>query len=118
MAGMSIDKLKQILRERQLPADVEPPIEAMRKSMEKLAFQAADDIETEAISVADRAAEWGPCAGQSGRAGPPLSARRGLCRRLDQYAPVAGRRNLPLCPSRGFARGLSSGAGRALSGCG
>ncbi len=58
MAGMSIDKLKQILREKQLPADVEPPIEAMRKSMEKLAFPAADDIETEAVSVANRDAEW------------------------------------------------------------
>ncbi len=58
MAGMSIAKLKQILREKQLPADVEPPVEAMRKSMEKLAFQAADDIETQAVSVAGRAAEW------------------------------------------------------------
>ena len=58
MAGMSIDKLKQILREKQLPADVEPPVEAMRKSMEKLAFPAADDIETEAVSVANCAAEW------------------------------------------------------------
>ncbi len=58
MAGMSIDRLKQILREKQLPADVEPPVEAMRKSMEKLAFKAAGDIETEAVNVAGRAAEW------------------------------------------------------------
>ena len=58
MAGISIDKLKQILREKQTPADVEPPVEAMRKSMEKLAFQAADDIETEPLTIAGRTAEW------------------------------------------------------------
>ena len=58
MAGMSIDKLKQILREKQTPADIEPPVEAMRKSMEKLAFKAADDIQTEAVTVAGRDAEW------------------------------------------------------------
>ena len=39
MAGMNIDKLKQILREKRLPAEVEPPVEAMRKSMEKLGLQ-------------------------------------------------------------------------------
>ena len=58
MADMSIEKLKGILREKQTPPEVEPPVEAMRKSMEKLAFPAAADVETEALDVAGRAAEW------------------------------------------------------------
>jgi len=56
--AMSIDKLKKILRGRQTPPDVEPPLVAMRKSMEKMAFKAADDIETETVTVAGRDGEW------------------------------------------------------------
>ena len=58
MADMNIEKLKHILREKQTPPEVEPPVEAMRKSMEKLAFPAAADVETEALDVAGQPAEW------------------------------------------------------------
>ena len=54
MAGMSIDKLKKILLGRQTPPDVVPPVVAMRKSMEKMAFKAADDAAREHVG----AAEW------------------------------------------------------------
>ena len=115
MAGMSIDKLKQILREKQLPADVEPPIEAMRKSMEKLAFKAADDIETEAVSVANRDAEWVRAPGSQAERAILYRTRRHVG--AQSNAPRGGR-NLSLRPSHGIAGRLPDGTRRALSGCG
>jgi monoterpene epsilon-lactone hydrolase len=58
MAGPEIVKLKNILREKALPPGVEPPLEQMRKAMEKVAFKVADDVKTETVTVAGRAAEW------------------------------------------------------------
>lgn len=58
MAGMSIDKLKRIVREKQTPPEVEPPVEVLRRNMERLAFQAAEDIKTEVLRVAGCEAEW------------------------------------------------------------
>jgi epsilon-lactone hydrolase len=58
MAGPEIVKLKRILREKAVPPGVEVPLEAMRKSMEKLAFKAADDIQVESVMAAGRPAEW------------------------------------------------------------
>lgn len=55
---MEIEKLKEILRKKQTPAEFEPPVEAMRKSMEKLAFPAADDIRSEKVSVTGIEGEW------------------------------------------------------------
>jgi acetyl esterase/lipase len=69
MAGPEIIKLKRILREKAAPPGVEIPLDVMRKGMEKVAFKAADDIQTEKVTVAGRAAEWVRAPGvQAGRA--------------------------------------------------
>ena len=69
MAGPEIVKLKNILREKALPPGVEPPLEQMRKAMEKVAFRVADDVKIENVTVAGRAAEWVRAPGvQAGRA--------------------------------------------------
>ena len=69
MAGPEIVKLKNILREKALPPGVEPPLEQMRKAMEKVAFKVADDVKIENVTVAGRAAEWVRAPGiQAGRA--------------------------------------------------
>ena len=58
MAGPEIVKLKKILREKAAPPDADIPLDVMRKGMEKVSFKAADDIQSEGITVAGRAAEW------------------------------------------------------------
>ena len=69
MAGPEIVKLKKILREKAAPPGTDIPLDVMRKGMEKVAFKAADDIQTEQITVAGRAAEWVRAPGvQAGRA--------------------------------------------------
>lgn len=69
MAGAEIVKLKRILREKALPPDADISLEQRRKGMEKVAFKAADDIQTENVTVAGRAAEWVRAPGsQAGRA--------------------------------------------------
>lgn len=69
MAGPEIVKLKRILREKALPPDADISLEQRRKGMEKVAFKAADDIQTENVTVAGRAAEWVRAPGsQAGRA--------------------------------------------------
>jgi acetyl esterase/lipase len=69
MAGPEIVKLKKILREKAAPPGAEIPLEVLRKGMEKVAFKAADDIQTENVTVAGRAAEWVRAPGvQAGRA--------------------------------------------------
>ncbi|HXG21908.1 MAG TPA: alpha/beta hydrolase [Methylomirabilota bacterium] len=69
MAGPEIIKLKKILREKAAPPGVEIPLDVMRKGMEKVAFKAADDIQTENVTVAGCAAEWVRAPGvQAGRA--------------------------------------------------
>lgn len=69
MAGPEIVKLKRILREKALPPDADISLEQRRKGMEKVAFKAADDIQTENVTVAGHAAEWVRAPGsQAGRA--------------------------------------------------
>ncbi len=69
MAGAEITKLKNIIREKALPPGVEPPLEQMRKAMEKVAFRVADDVKAEPVTVAGRPAEWVRAPGiQAGRA--------------------------------------------------
>jgi acetyl esterase/lipase len=69
MAGPEIVKLKKILREKAAPPGVDIPLDVMRKSMEKVAFKAADDIQSEKVTVAGRDAEWVRAPGvQAGRA--------------------------------------------------
>ena len=69
MAGPEITKLKNIIREKALPPGIEPPLEQMRKAMEKVAFRVADDVKTEPVTVAGRPAEWVRAPGiQAGRA--------------------------------------------------
>jgi len=58
MAGAEITKLKQILREKALPAGAQVTLEQRRKGMEKVAFRVADDITIETVTVAGRTAEW------------------------------------------------------------
>lgn len=69
MAGPEIVKLKRILREKALPPGANITLEQRRGGMEKVAFKAADDIKTETVTVAGRAAEWVTAPGsQTGRA--------------------------------------------------
>lgn len=69
MAGPEITKLKRILREKAAPPGADIPLDVMRKGMEKVAFKAADDIQVEQVTVADRAAAWVRAPGvQAGRA--------------------------------------------------
>ncbi len=58
MAGAEITKLKQILREKALPAGAQITLEQRRKGMEKVAFRVAEDVVIEHVTVASRAAEW------------------------------------------------------------
>jgi acetyl esterase/lipase len=58
MAGAEITKLKQILREKALPAGAQVTLEQRRKGMEKVAFRVAEDIAIETVTVAGRTAEW------------------------------------------------------------
>lgn len=69
MAGLEMEKLKRILREKAVPPGVEIPLEQLRKGMEKVAFKVADDVQSENVTVAGRAAEWVRASGvQAGRA--------------------------------------------------
>jgi epsilon-lactone hydrolase len=69
MAGPEIVKLKRILREKALPPGANITLAQRRAGMEKLAFKAADDIASENVTVAGRAAEWVKAPGsQTGRA--------------------------------------------------
>ncbi len=58
MAGAEITKLKQILREKALPAGAQVTLEQRRKGMEKVAFKVAEDIVIEHVKVGGCAAEW------------------------------------------------------------
>lgn len=69
MAGLEMEKLKRILREKAVPPGVEIPLDQLRKGMEKVAFKVADDVQSENVTVAGRAAEWVRASGvQAGRA--------------------------------------------------
>ncbi len=58
MAGMSIEKLKRILRERSTPTNAETSLADRRGGMEASSFPVAPDIDVKPIEAAGLRAEW------------------------------------------------------------
>ena len=58
MGGMSIERLKELLRERALPPGAKVSIEDRRRGMEEAAFPVAPDVKLEPLEVAGLGAEW------------------------------------------------------------